>query len=158
MVNEFKSPFTIHHSLFTIHYSRKGLRMTGQLNGFHHIALRANDFDATVRFYTEALGLTQTAAWGEGNGRAVMLHAGNGNYLEIFAGGANEPKPEGAYLHLAFVTEDCDAAFRQAVAAGAEVQMEPKSLTIPAAPSPLPVRIAFCRGLDGEVIEFFQQV
>jgi len=131
--------------------------MTGLLNGFHHIAMRARDFDATVAFYTKGLGLEQTAAWGEGDGRAVMLHAGKGNYLEIFAGGGNEPAPEGAFLHLAFVTKDCDAAFRQAVAAGAVTQMEPKSLTIPAAPTPLPVRIAFCKGLDGEVIEFFQE-
>jgi len=131
--------------------------MAGLLDGFHHIAMRARNFDASVKFYTEGLGLTQTAAWGEGDGRAAMLHAGNGNYLEIFAGGANEPKPEGAFLHLAFATEDCDTAFRQAIAAGAEAQMEPKSLTIPATPTPLPVRIAFCKGLDGEVIEFFQQ-
>jgi len=131
--------------------------MTGRLHGFHHIALRAKDFDATVRFYLEGLGLAQTAAWGEGDGRAVMLHAGNGNSLEIFAGGTDAPKPEGAYLHLAFATDDCDVAFQRALAAGAEAQMEPKSLTIPSTPTPLPVRIAFCKGLDGEVIEFFQQ-
>ena len=26
--------------------------------GFHHVAIRAVDFDATVRFYTEGLGFT----------------------------------------------------------------------------------------------------
>ncbi|MHB0938681.1 MAG: VOC family protein [Armatimonadota bacterium] len=129
-----------------------------EINGFHHIAIRARDFDATVAFYTEGLGFTQTHAWGEGDGRAVMLDAGNGNYVEVFAGGAQEPKPEGAYLHLAFVVDDCDALFQRALAAGAEVHMEPKALTIPSRPTPLPVRIAFCKGPDGEVIEFFQRV
>ena len=127
------------------------------LRNFHHIAMRAKDFDATVKFYTEGLGLTAGSAWGEGDGRAIMLHVGDGNYLEVFAGGANEEKPEGSFLHLAFATDDCDAAFQRAIAAGATVRMEPKSLTIPSTPVPLPVRIAFCKGLDGEVIEFFQQ-
>jgi len=131
--------------------------MSDHLRGFHHIALRAKDFDATVRFYADGLGLTPAFTWGEWDGRAVMLHAGNGNFLEVFAGGTGESQPEGAYLHLAFVTEDCDAIYQRALAAGATSQMEPTSLTILSTPAPLPVRIAFCKGLDGEVIEFFQQ-
>mgnify|MGYP000053010412 CR=1 FL=1 len=42
------------------------------------------------------------------------------------------------------------------LAEGAEVTMEPKSLNIPSEPSETPVRIAFCKGPDGEIIEFFQ--
>ncbi len=124
--------------------------------GFHHVAIRARDFEATVRFYTDGLGFTEKIAWGADNHRAVMLDTGDGNYLEIFAGGSAEPKPEGALLHFAIRTSDCDAALRRAAAAGAVVTMEPKSLDIPSRPGPTPVRIAFCKGLDGEVIEFFQ--
>ena len=128
----------------------------GQLNGFHHLALRAKDFDASVKFYTEGLGLEQVMAWGEGDGRAVMLLAGNGNHLELFAGGSAEAQGENAMLHFAFQTDDCDAAFERALAAGATVHMAPKSLTIPSTPAPQAVRIAFCKGFDGEIIEFFQ--
>lgn len=124
--------------------------------GFHHVAIRARDFEATVKFYTDGLGFTEKIAWGTDNHRAVMLDTGDGNYLEIFAGGSAEPKPEGALLHFAIRTSDCDAALRRAVAAGAVVTMEPKSLDIPSRPGPTPVRIAFCKALDGEVIEFFQ--
>lgn len=130
--------------------------MSGQLQGFHHIAIRVKDFDASVKFYIEGLGLTPAITWGEGDARAVMLLAGNGNYIEVFAGGSAELRPEGCYLHLAFNTDDCDAAFQRAIAAGGEVQMEPKSLTIPSSPQPTPVRIGFVKGLDGEILEFFQ--
>jgi glyoxylase I family protein len=132
-----------------------------QLEGFHHAALRARDFDASVRFYREGLGGTPKMAWGTGDGRAVMLDLGGGNCLEVFAGGAARPPrgpgdPEPALLHLAFKTRSCDASFDRAVAAGAAVAAGPKTVTIPSDP-PATVRIAFVTGPDGETIEFFQE-
>lgn len=124
--------------------------------GFHHVALRAKDFDASLKFYTRGLGFRQVMAWGEGDKRAVMLDTGDGSCLEIFAGG-QEPAPVGGFLHVAFTSRDCDAAIEAARKAGANVTMEPQSLTIPSAP-PVDVRIAFCTGPDGETIEFFQRV
>jgi glyoxylase I family protein len=124
--------------------------------GFHHIALKAHDYDASVKFYTEGLGLTEKIAWGEGNSRGIMLETGTGNYVEIFAGGSAEPKPEGVLLHFAFRADDVDAAVLRAIAAGAEVTMAPSSLDIPSRPFPLPVRYAFVKGPDGELVEFFQ--
>ena len=99
-------------------------------------------------------------AWGQGDGRAVMLDAGNGNHMEVFAGGAARParRPgdlEPVLLHLAFRTPSCDASFARALAAGAAVVSEPKTVTIASDP-PTTVRIAFCTGPDGETIEFFQ--
>lgn len=124
--------------------------------GIHHVAIRAYDFEASVKFYTEALGFTEKIAWGEGDGRAVMLDTGDGNYLEIFAGGQDGPKPEGSILHFALRTDDCDGALERARSAGAEVTMEPKDIDIPSRPTSTPVRIAFCKGPDGETIEFLQ--
>ena len=124
--------------------------------GFHHVAIRAHDFEASVNFYTEALGFKKKIAWGEDKKRAIMLDAGDGNYLEIFANGTDEPKPEGSIIHFALRTSDCDAALERARTAGAEVTMEPKSLDLPSEPQATPVRIALCKGPDGEVIEFFQ--
>ena len=126
--------------------------------GFHHVAIRVADFDAAVKFYTEALGFTTKITWGEGNSRAIMLDAGNGDYMEIFAGGKAETPPpsEGAILHFALRTTDCDAALNRARAAGAVVTMEPKSIDIQSKPHMTPVRIAFCKGPAGEIIEFFQ--
>lgn len=141
--------------------------MPFEIEGFHHAALKAKDFDASRKFYVEGLGFAPTIAWGEGDGRAVMLDAGNGNCLELFAGGtahaaraarpAGGPKePEPPLLHLAFRTRSCDASFDRARKAGARVVAEPKTVTIPSSP-PTTVRIAFCAGPDGETIEFFQE-
>ena len=49
------------------------------------------DFDATMRFYTEGFGFRPAVRWGEGDGRAVLLDTGDGNYLEVFAGGKRAP-------------------------------------------------------------------
>jgi len=78
-----------------------------------------------------------------------------GNYLEVFAGGANEPRPEGAFIHIAFRTDNVDAAIEVARAAGAEITVEPRNTVLQGDP-PTPIRIAFFKGPDGEVIEFFQ--
>ncbi len=127
-----------------------------RVDGFHHVAMKVANFDAVVEFYKKGLGLTEKISWGEGNSRAALLDCGNGNYLEIFAGGNAGPVPEGAVLHLALRTGDPDAALAQAVAAGAVVTVAPKDVTIPSKPQPTPVRIAFCRGLAGETLEFFR--
>src|SRR3954447_23135179 len=89
--------------------------------GFHHVAIRARDWDASVRFYTQALGFVEKIRWGEGPKRAIMLDTGDGNYLEIFANGSAEPKPEGAIIHFAIRTDNVDAAVERARSAGAEV-------------------------------------
>jgi catechol 2,3-dioxygenase-like lactoylglutathione lyase family enzyme len=124
--------------------------------GFHHVAIRVYDFDRSIRFYSDVLGFKEKIRWGEGDGRGIMLDTGDGNYIEIFAGGPKEPKPEGWWFHVAFRTGDCAAALERARAAGMEVTVETKDVTIPSTPSPTPIRIAFFKGPDGEVIELFQ--
>ena len=126
--------------------------------GYHHVAIRASDFDDTLRFYREGLGFRVAVRWGQGDGRAALLDTGDGNYLEVFAGGKRspgEPAPEGAILHYALRTADCDAALERARQAGAAVTMEPKTLALESQPK-ITIRIAFCKGPDGELIEFFQ--
>jgi len=126
--------------------------------GFHHVAIRAWDFDKSLAFYTEVFGFRPKIGWGHKPERAVMLDTGDGNYLEIFEGKTVEgQKPEGAIIHFALRVENCDAALERARTAGATVTMEPKTVEIPSYPTgPTPVRIAFVRGPDGEHIEFFQ--
>jgi glyoxylase I family protein len=141
------------------------------VNGFHHVAIKVKDFDATVRFYKDGLGLKERLAWGEGDGRAVMLDAGNDNCIEVFAGGPSvQCRPEGTrtggkaapaegiIVHFALRAADCDAALNRAKAAGATVTMEPKTVEIAAKTGPHSVRIAFVRTPGGEVVEFFQDM
>jgi glyoxylase I family protein len=123
--------------------------------GFHHVALAAADFDRSVQFYTQALGFTTKIAWGQTPARAIMLDCGDGNYFEIFER-PNRPQGDGVLLHIALRSRDTNAAIERARAAGATVTIEPKDVTIPSTPHPTPVRLAFCKGPDGEIIEFFQ--
>jgi glyoxylase I family protein len=126
------------------------------IQGFHHTALRSADFDASVKFYTEVLGLKVRITWGEGHGRAAMIDAGDGNYIEVFAREAAFPHQEGTILHFALRTDDCSAMLEKVRAAEAEITMEPKEVTIASNIGPVLVKIAFFKGPDGEIIELFE--
>jgi len=123
--------------------------------GFHHVAFRCVDFDKSLAFYETAFGFRRAYGWGEGDSRAAKLDIGDGNYLEIFAGGKPQTGDAGPIIHFALRVPDCDAAFARAVKAGATVNMEPKDVDLPG-DTVVRVRIAFVKGPDGEEIEFFQ--
>jgi glyoxylase I family protein len=123
--------------------------------GFHHVAIRTSDWATTIGFYTDALGFREKISWGEAPKRAAMLDTGDGNYLEVFEYPEYRPDPNGAIVHFALRTDDCDTALERARSAGAEVTVEPKTFDIASSPV-TPVRIAFCKGPEGAIIEFFQ--
>ena len=123
--------------------------------GFHHLSMRARDLDASIKFYTEALGFVERFSWGEGAKRTVLLDTGDGNYFEISQGDPEKVYEEGVFHHIALRADDCGAALEAARAAGAEVTVETRDVTISTEP-PLPIRIAFFKGPDGELIELFQ--
>ena len=121
--------------------------------GFHHISMHVQDMDKSVSFY-EKLGFTVQFTWGPEDRRTALLDSGDGNYLEISPGESDGFNPNGLIRHLAFRTDDCDVAIAAARAAGAEITTEPKPATLWGPPTP--IRVAFCKGPDGEVIEFFE--
>jgi glyoxylase I family protein len=123
--------------------------------GFHHVSMRVRDMEKSLKFYVEDLGFVERVSWGKAPQRMVLLDTGDGNYLEISQGDPNQVHTDGVFLHIALRADDCDAALEAARAAGAEVTMEPRDVTLPSDP-PIPVRIAFFKGPDGEVIELFQ--
>lgn len=120
------------------------------------MAIKVHDFEKALSFYTEGLGLRTKITWGEGDGRAAMVDVGDGNYLEIFAGGHVDTASEARMIHFALRTEDCNASHARALAAGAVERMAPKSLDISSNLGPVPVRISFVLAPTGEVIEFFE--
>jgi glyoxylase I family protein len=123
--------------------------------GFHHVFLKVSNLENSLKFYKEGLGFVEKTSWGQGAGKMVLLDTGDGNYFELSQGSPDQIKEGGIYLHLALRTDDCDASLEAARAAGAMVTMEPRDVNIPSNPV-LPVRIAFFKGPDGEVIELFQ--
>lgn len=127
--------------------------------GFHHVAIRSRDLDKTVTFYTSVLGFKPAVAFTFNGQRAMMLDTGDGNYLEIFER-PEQPliDEEAAILHFAIRTDDCNAAIERVRAAGMPITTEPTDVQLDTTvgPNPLPIRIAFFKGPDGEVVELFE--
>ena len=124
-------------------------------HGFHHMAMRVKDFDKTLRFYSDVLGMPVAKAWGAAGSRAAMLDTGSGDYIEVFEGRTAAAESE-QVLHFALRVEDCDAVTETVRSAGSRITTEPKNVDIPADPV-YPVRISFFEGPDGEIVELFQE-
>ena len=124
--------------------------------GIHHLALAASNYEKSCKFYETGLGFVKIAEWGEGKGRISLYDIGNGSCFEIFANGTAEPQTNARFIHFAFATTNPDLAYENAIKAGAESHIEPKNVTLQATP-PIPARLAFVKGPDGELLEFFDQ-
>ena len=123
--------------------------------GFHHVSISVKDLDKTLKFYSEGLGFTERFSWGKPLKKTVLMDTGDGNYFEISQGDPNQTYSEGAFRHLALRVDDCKKAIEFARKAGAEVTVETKDVTLSSDP-PIPIRIAFFKGPDGELIELFE--
>ncbi|MFL5281074.1 MAG: VOC family protein [Rhodopila sp.] len=137
-------------------------------SGFHHVAIRATDFDETIRFYTEGLGFKMHFPFSVPGriDRAAFLDAGDGRFVEVFGQDSavqsegrrrqpDEERTEGALLHFCLRAADTPAAYAKALAAGATSRVEPVTRQLSQNPL-VEVRIAFVTGPNGEVIEFMQ--
>ena len=126
--------------------------------GFHHVCMKTRDWETTMRFYKDTLGCTEKVAWREAPQRAVMLDAGDGNYIEVFEDMAYTGAPNGAVNHYALRTTRLDAVAARVRAAGFKITVEPRDVTIQTTNGlgPVPVRLFFCDGPNGESIEFLQ--
>jgi glyoxylase I family protein len=133
--------------------------MTGSNNkikgcGFHHLSMSVKNLDKSIKFYN-ALGFKERVSWGTPPKKTVLLDTGDGNYFEISQ--AKTPKifEEGVFKHIALRVDDCDTAIELARKAGAEVTIEPRDVNLSSEPS-IPIRIAFFKGPDDELVELFQ--
>jgi len=131
--------------------------------GFHHVALACQSFERSVEFYSKKLGFAPAYAWGEAPKRAVLLDVGNGGFLELFERTDAQTCACGPncacspFLHIALNCADVDAAIAIVKREGLEVTVEPKDVLLAGgkAKGGLDVRLAFFKGPDGEVVEFF---
>ena len=146
------------------------MKSLGTAPGFHHVAIRAIDFDESIRFYTEGLGFRVHFPFSVPGriDRAAFLDAGDGRFVELFGQNSavqaegrrrrpDEERTEGAVLHFCLKVTDTDASYARAMAAGAASRVEPVTRRLSEDPL-VEVRIAFVAGPNGEVIEFMQSV
>lgn len=131
--------------------------MKQQIKGIHHVSLTCCgkvEFEKTLGFYRDVLGLAVQRSWGIGDDAGAMLDTGGG-LLEIFANG-RQPLHQGVIRHVALAAEDVDACVEAVRAAGYPVLVEPKDIVIQSEP-PYRARIAFFEGPVGEQVELFQE-
>lgn len=132
------------------------INMSKMIKGVHHIALRPTieTYERTVAFYTDILGLDIVRRW-ESNGRPkCMISCGDKSFIEILCSEVSDNKETGPLSHLAFHTDFVDEMIEKVRKAGYEITTEPKDFVIESNP-PYPARLAFCKGVLGEEIEFF---
>jgi glyoxylase I family protein len=122
--------------------------------GFHHLSMKVKNLEKSIKFY-ESLGFVEKVSWGEATKKTVLLDTGDNNYFEISQGGLEQEYAEGVFKHVALRVDDCQAALERARKAGAEVTLETRDVTLKAE-KPIPIRIAFFKGPDGELIELFE--
>jgi catechol 2,3-dioxygenase-like lactoylglutathione lyase family enzyme len=77
---------------------------TSLVTGVSHLALKVSDLDASVTWYTDALGLEEFVP--EPSGRFVGMRSATGFSIALFAGG--ERGTSGALDHVAFAVTDLE--------------------------------------------------
>lgn len=136
--------------------------------GFHHVALRVKNYEASITFYTEVLGMKIVFDGPHPWEPAIVEHmclldSGDGNCIEIFTGGKQDPVEfdqyrSGTFFHLALRSSNVDAVVERARKAGVKILVEPLDVSLEAYNGNVKKgRVAFLLGPDGEQLEFFQE-
>jgi len=90
--------------------------------GSHHIAVQTTDYEASVAFYTDVMGMTEVVEFETGGRRAVMLDIGDGSHMELFEPiPGTQPSDDATgdiVFHFALQTTDIEAALALVRAAG----------------------------------------
>ncbi len=111
----------------------------------HHIAIKARDFQASKKFYTEVLGLKVVGGF---PGRDIIFIDLNGTTIELMGGGPEEfTKPQGGLTHLALEVDDVDQTVAELKAKGVTFAREPSSFEFG--------RNVFFTDPDGVALELF---
>ncbi len=122
------------------------------IKGIHHVALStsAEKYPEVEKFYCTLLGFRKIRDWKGGH----MYDTGAG-IIEVLE--RNDPYTGiGSFQHLAFAVDSPDEIIEKVRSAGYEIRTEPRDVTIMSEP-PLPIRLAFCYGPMGEIVEFFAE-
>jgi catechol 2,3-dioxygenase-like lactoylglutathione lyase family enzyme len=146
--------------------------MNNNIKGFHHFAIKAQDFDRTVQFY-ETLNFEIVHGWSlpEFNlEKCVMMkNKGFDCYIEICDKNADfptqghkrkqgDPYIENSLLHICFTVIDAKKAYDEAIENGAKPLSARETLELNNQAKSVTVNNSLVYSPNGEVIEFLESV
>jgi glyoxylase I family protein len=121
------------------------------------VTVQTRDWAASLRLYRDVLGMNIVVEFGPPGRRMALLDVGDGSHIELIAPTADtpavgSPAVNDPLVHIALATPDAAGALENVRQEGYEVTMEPKAVSL----GNLEATVAFFKGPNGEVIEFFQ--
>lgn len=146
--------------------------MISIIKGFHHFAIKAQDFESTVKFY-ESLHFEIVHSWSlpEFNLKQCVMMRNKffDCHLEICDQDADfpsqgrkhkkgEPYVQNSILHICFTVEDSAVAFEHALKNGAVPLSKKEALELKSRHKTIKVANSLVYSPNGEVIEFLEEV
>lgn len=146
--------------------------MNNNIKGFHHFAIKAQDFEKTIEFY-KTLNFEIVHSWSlpEFNlEKCVMMKNTQFDcYIEICDSNADfptqgrkrkqgDPYIETALLHICFTVNDAEKAYDEAIENGAKPLSARETLTLEKFGKSVTVSNSLVYSPNGEVIEFLESV
>ncbi|MEI7026920.1 VOC family protein [Paenibacillus sp. y28] len=123
------------------------------IHKLEHIGIRVSDMDASIRFYTEVLGLQLACRkpLADGVELAFLCFPGSENIeLELIGRGTEGLSSDGIVHHVAFTVSDIEAEVARLRELGVKLISEEPKVILDG------VKIFFFYGPDGEQLELFQ--
>ncbi|MBI9049007.1 MAG: VOC family protein [Anaerolineaceae bacterium] len=128
------------------------------ISGIHHISMKTNTWDESMRFYGDVLGFAPGAKNEAGSNRMQLLNAGRQVYIELTE--MTEARADQTdlnpphFAHLALRVTDTAGLMKKVRAAGYEITLDTKTIHS----GDLHAIIGFFKGPQGELIEAFQEI
>lgn len=97
-----------------------------------HVAIKVKDIDASMRFYTEVLGLEEAFRMTDPDGtiNTVYLYIAPSQFIELFPRGKTETQRGWEVIgvnHICYEVDDARAAYEEVKAKGAPIDAELKT-------------------------------
>jgi len=125
------------------------------MKGMGHIAINTGNFQESLKFYRDILGLKEEFSVDWDEFKMTTLSMPDGGLLELFDYGMRKDRAQSdnsavGYRHFAFLVEDLDGWHQKLVENGVEVPVEP--LEMP----DLGTKGMLCLDPDGTEVELYE--
>lgn len=132
---------------------------TMAITGIHHVCIQTRNYEQSVAFYCDVLGLEVTDRFFVNGRPFALIRLGDGNYLELSSPKKDTPQPgspaaSDPIIHVALKSTDVKSAIEYIREKGYKITVEPRQLDMGSNIT----CIAFFEGPNGERIELIQHV